>query len=263
MDQPAVTGGRDAYAQAALFGLGIYFVAAIVIAVAVAIFAPEDAVFLLFLFIPGIIAGVAIRFLRRWGLIIGGLLAAFGLSNFVVDLDLFLNPESFFDFLLTTFSLVGLGIALIACVVGTVQYFRGAVPTEIPPTIATGLRAIAGVLVVAALASAVLTILSATDNVSAEEREGALELVAESTEWEQETLETRAGQPIRIFLKNDDPIIHTFTIEDAARDIDIDHKMPPFSEKVVELEGLQAGTYGFICRVVGHEEDMTGVLTVR
>ena len=57
--------------------------------------------------------------------------------------------------------------------------------------------------------------------------------------------------------------MNTFTMRDPARGIDIDVRMGPWSEELVEIEPLQEGIYGFICRVEGHEQDMTGALTVR
>jgi len=152
---------------------------------------------------------------------------------------------------------------LVACLAGFIQYFRGAVASDVSPIVMTVLRGIAAVVFVAAGISLVLTVINAADSVSAEDKAGALEVSAKHTEWSVEMLDADAGQPIRILVKNDDPILHTFTIKDSDRGIDIDVKVGPWAEELVEIEALDAGAYGFICRVEGHEEDMTGVLTVR
>lgn len=259
-----LTAGTDGYVKAALFGLGIFVAAIVIILVAIIALSPSDVVFPIFLSIPVILAVAALRFLKRWGLIVAGLLSLFGLFALTADAGLTLTtPESFFDFVLTLFSIIGLGICLAACVIGTIQYFRGQVPGDVSPTITMALRGLAGLAAVLAVVSVVLTLLSATDNVSAEDKEGAIELVAKDTKWNTNELEARAGQPIRIFVKNDDPILHTLTIEDKGRGVDVDIKLGGWSEQVVEIDALEAGPYGFICRVEGHEEDMTGILTVR
>lgn len=259
-----LTADTDGYVKAALFGLGIFFAAVLIILVAIIILSPSDIIFPIILSIPTIIAAAALRFIKRWGLIIAGLLSLFGLLSLTADAGLTLTtPESFFDFILVAFAIIGLGTCLVACVVGTIQYVRGQVPSEPTPNIAMVLRGLAGLAAVLTGVSLVLTAISATDSVSAEDKEGALELVAEDTKWSTNELEGQTGQPVRIFLKNDDPILHTLTVKDKDRDVDIDVKMGAWSEQVVELDALEAGVYGFICRVEGHEEDMTGVLTIR
>jgi hypothetical protein len=255
--------GTDAYAKAALFGFGIYSTAALIILVAILIFSPSDAAFGIILLVPATIAVLAVRFIRRWGLIIGALLSAFGIFFFIGDAALVLSsPQAFLDFLLDLFGLTGVIISLIACLVGTVQYFRGAVPEEMAPSAKTALRGIAGVITVLVLVSLVLTIINANETVSAADRGDAPELVAKDTKWSAQQL-TTSGKPARLFVKNDDPILHTFTVKDSAKGIDIDVHIGPWSEQVIELAGLAPGTYGFICRVEGHEQDMTGVVTVR
>ena len=258
-----LTAGGDAYVKAAVFGLGIFVAAILIILVAIIIFSPSDIIFPIIVMIPVTLAFLALRFLKRWGLIIAGLLSLFGLFALTADAGLTLTtPESFFDFLLTLFAIIGLGICLVACIVGTVQYFRKQVPSDPSPNITMALRGLAGVAAVLAVVSLVLTVLSATDSVSADDKEGALELVAEDTKWNTNELEGRSGQPVRIFLKNDDPILHTFTIKDDDRDVDLEKKMGGWSEQILEIDELEPGVYGFICRVEGHE-DMSGTLTIR
>jgi plastocyanin len=254
----------DAYVKAALFGLAIYLAAVLIILVAILVISPSDIAFPIIFGVPALIAVAALRFLRRWGLLIAGLLSLVGIVFLLGGAGLSLTtPEAFFDFVLHLFGLTGLIISLVACVVGFVQYFRGAVPSEVWPSIAMTLRGIAAVVAVLALVSIVLTVLNATDNLSAEERGTAtLAVSAEDTKWNVEQLEAPAGEPIRILVVNDDPILHTFTIEDDAKGVDVDVKLGPWSEQIVEIDALEPGIYGYICRVEGHEEDMTGALTV-
>jgi uncharacterized cupredoxin-like copper-binding protein len=255
---------KDAYVKAALFGIAIFTVAVLIILVAVIVVSPSDIAFPLFLLVPVVLASAALLFLRRWGLIIAGLLSLFGLFALTTDAGLTLTtPKAFFDFTLTLLALIGLGISLVACIVGTIQYFRGATPNEVSPPVNMVLRGLAGIAAVAVLVSLVLTVLNATDTVSAEDKQGAVELVAKDTKWKNNTLEASSGGTIRILAKNDDPVLHTFTLRDKGKGIDVDVKLGPWSEQIVEVGSLEPGTYGFICRVEGHAEDMTGVLTVR
>jgi uncharacterized cupredoxin-like copper-binding protein len=264
MDGSTMLRSKDAYVKAALFGLAIYFVAAIIILIAILVFSPSDVGFALFLIIPGLIAVAALLYIRRWGLLIGALLSAFGVFAFIGDAGLVLaSPEAFLDFLLTLFALSGLGISFFACLIGFIQYFRGPVANDVALGITMTLRGIAAAVVIAALVSLVLTVINATETVSAEDKQGALELTADDTKWSANTLDTRAGQPVRILVKNDDPILHTFTMKDKGRGVDTDIHLGPWSEQIVDLGTLQAGIYGYICRVEGHEEDMTGALTIR
>ncbi len=254
----------DVYARAALFGLALFLVASVIVLTTILIVSPSDAVFGLVLLIPGMVALALLRFVRRWGLLIVALLSAFGIMAFIGDAGLTLTtPKAFFDFLLTLFTLTGLGIAFVACLIGFIQYFRGPVGSELKAPVTTALRGILVAASAAAVVSLVLTAINATKSVSAEDRQGALELTAKDTSWSAEMLEADAGQPIRLLVKNDDPILHTFTLRDSDRGIDIDVRLGTWSEQIVEVGSLPAGTYGFICRVEGHAEDMTGVLTVR
>jgi len=60
-------------------------------------------------------------------------------------------------------------------------------------------------------------------------------------------------------VKNKDPILHTFTIYD----LDIDERIGPGSEKLIEIGTPRAGIYGYVCRIFDHAADMTGAIIVR
>ena len=239
--------GRDVYASTALFGLMLFFAAVFLIAIALLIEEPAQLAFLLFFVVPGLVAGAALRFIKRWGLILSMLLGAFGFLILLEDVDPVLaTPDAFFDF-----------TATITALIGTIQYFRKQVG-EGPGNVPVYLKAFVPVLVAIALISAVLTALQ-TDNVSAEDAQGATVVTASKTEWNVKTLDATAGEPIRFLVRNDDPLMHTFTIHD----LDIDVTLGPWSETIVEVTLPRAGIYGFICRISGHEEDMTGAITAK
>lgn len=264
MDISSKIRGSDAYVKAALFGLGIFLSAALIIFVAILVVSPSDFAFGLILVIATTIAVALLLYVRRWGLAVVALLSAFGMLAFSPDAGLYLStPEAFFDFLLALFTFTGLGIALIACVAGSVQYFRGSVGSQVGTSILLGLRGIAAAVAIAAAVSVVLTVVNATKSVSAQDREGAIVLTAHDTSWSAQTLDAPAGQPVRLLLKNDDPTLHTFTLRDSGRGLDIDVHLGPWSEQILDLGSLEPGTYGFICRIEGHTADMTGALLVK
>jgi hypothetical protein len=70
---------------------------------------------------------------------------------------------------------------------------------------------------------------------------------------------TASSGDVKLVVKNRDPILHTFTIDD----LDVDVALGPWSEQVIVLTDLRPGNYGFICRVFDHATDMTGVITVQ
>jgi plastocyanin len=119
----------------------------------------------------------------------------------------------------------------------------------------TGITVVLGVIAALMVSSAILTVVNLGD-VSASEKEGAVEVKAKDTEWE--PTEITASPTGKIVLDNADPILHTFTIDQ----LDIDVKMGPGKETLYTLKSVPAGEYAFRCKVVGHE-DMDGVLTVR
>jgi len=246
---------RDIYVRTALFGLALYFVAVLVITVAILIASPGDIYFILFFAVPGLVVGAALLYMRRWGLLVGILGGAVGTLFILEDIDLFLTtPQSFFDFSSSLFGLVGILIVLLASLIGTVLYFRGNVSTDFS-RLRPALLAVAVVLGLLGLASAVITAVG-TGDVSAEDADGAIVLTAKKAEWNLKTVEATPGQPLRILVRNDDPIMHTFTIHDLG----IDERIGPWTETIIEVEAPAARTLGFICRIEGHKADMTGAI---
>lgn len=250
-----MTVSRDIYVTTALYGLALYFVAVSVITVAILIASPGDLYFILFFAVPGIIVGAALSYLKRWGLVFGILGGAIGTLFVLEDIDLFLTtPQSFFDFSSSLFGIVGLLILLLASLIGTIQYFRGRVGTDF-----SGLRpaaiAVALVLALLGVISGIATTLEAGD-LSAEEARGAIVLTAKKAKWDIQTIEAAPGQPLRILVRNDDPIMHTFTIHDLG----IDERLGPWTEAIIEVESPTARVLGFICRIEGHMADMTGAI---
>ena len=246
---------RDIYVRMALYGLALYFVAVLVITVAILIASPGDIYFILFFAVPGVIVGAALLYMRRWGLLVGILGGAIGMLVVLEDLDLFLTtPQSFFDFSSSLFGLAGVLILLVSSLIGTILYFRGSVSTDFS-RLRPGVLTVALVLGLLGVVSAVITALEAGD-VSAEQARDATVLTAKKGKWDIQMIQATHGQPIRILVKNKDPIMHTFTIHDLG----IDERIGPWKETIIEVEPPAARTLGFICRIEGHKADMTGAI---
>jgi uncharacterized cupredoxin-like copper-binding protein len=248
---------HDSYVSTALFGIGLYLVAIVLIAVAILIALPSD-IYYAFLFgLPAIAVAFVLLAVRRWGLLVSLVGAVIGLLLLTEGADIYLTtPESFFDFTITLFGLVGILIALGASLAGTVQHFRQSVNAG--ASVPVAVKGIGMALVLLAALSLILTV-SQTGDVSATEAEGAIVITADEAKYDVKLVEARPGEDVRILVRNTDPIMHTFTIHD----LDIDYRIGPWSEKLIILEGLDARIYGFICRIPGHELDMTGAIQVR
>jgi len=82
---------------------------------------------------------------------------------------------------------------------------------------------------------------------------GTVALVAADLAFEPSELSASAGDTIEFTNEDDAP--HTFTAEDAGIDEDVD----PQGEVTISLEGVDPGSYDFVCTI---HPDMTGTLEV-
>jgi plastocyanin len=211
---------RSWYRDVALFGVALILFFPIILAVGLTIGEEYDA-----LIFPAIIAVVALAvgavllLLGRWWPIIGviGGLAAAGSSLEFLAFSVE-HIDSFFDFTTTIFPLVG-GVILIVGSALTLWDERGNdVHSEAPA------------------ADAVVEM--------------------KQTEFAPEVIELPAGE-IAVVVENDDPIVHTFTVED----LDVDEDLGAGDEKFIEFSA-EPGEYELTCEVPGHES-MDAIIRVR
>jgi uncharacterized cupredoxin-like copper-binding protein len=118
-------------------------------------------------------------------------------------------------------------------------------------------KVVLGLVAILSISSAILTV-AGVHGVSAADKQGATTITAHVTKYDTDTLMATANGTTKFVFSNDDPIVHTFTI-DA---LNIDVKVGPRSEKLFELQSPKPGTYAFYCRITGHSEVMHGTLTV-
>ncbi len=247
------------YTRIALLGIAMYLIIEAVILIVTLVFEPSEWAYAI---VVGAIAGAvgaAIYFVRPWGLIVGVLFGLIGIL-FAMDglSDNLSSPDSFLDFAYRpVFGLAAAIFVLAGSFAGLVQHFRGRTSTTGPANVTRAVRGVLGLVAILSIFSAAVTV-AGVHGVSATDKQGATTITAHVTKYDAATLMAAANGTTKFVFKNDDPIIHTFTI-DA---LNIDVKVGPRSEKLLELKSPKPGTYEFYCRISGHKEQMHGTLTV-
>ncbi|MFN2525098.1 MAG: cupredoxin domain-containing protein, partial [Actinomycetota bacterium] len=167
-------------------------------------------------------------------------------------------PSSFFDFVPGVLVIPGALIAIIAGIGAIVAGRRGNVSPVATGGERTAIRTLLSVVVVLALVSAVLTLVSRS-TVSQTEADTTVSL--KNFEFDEASYELAAGSTV--LVRNDDPFMHTFTVD--ALDIDI--ILTPGSEELVEIPA-QLGEHVVFCRPHTTEpedpapDDMAATITI-
>lgn len=175
---------------------------------------------------------------------IGVVSVLFVIGNIPYALDDLAHPDSF-----ATFFPAAVGVvAGIAGGVGLLGFRRR---WSVRAAARTGL--VSSVVLLLALGVGLYATLTVEDDSA---QEGDLALTADGTDWVPDTLTAAAPGEIAVFIQNDDPFRHTFTIDG----LDVDVELPADTDRRVTFTAA-SGEYEFRCTVPGHE-DMTGTLTV-
>ena len=153
-------------------------------------------------------------------------------------------PASVVDFVSTAWLL----LAALTTTIASLMALRSEGPA---PGARTFQRVMAGLAVLAVVGS---VIASATYEGAVRES-GDVELVAEDIEFQSETLDADAGT-VAVYVTNNDPTYHTFTIDELDVHLDI----PANATARIEFDA-DSGDYTFYC--VPHESDMEGTLQVQ
>ena len=181
---------------------------------------------------------------RASGVVLAVLTVVFIAMNLPFIIPTLAVPASVIDFISTAWLL----LASITAVVAGIMAFRTSAPSNGARTLQ---RVVAGLAVVAV----VVSIVSTVTYDDAAQQDGDIELTTEDIEFSPETIEGASGT-VAVFVTNNDPTTHTFTIDELDVDLDI----PANATARVEFEA-DSGEYEFYC--VPHEADMKGTLTVR
>lgn len=246
------------WTRVALLGIAMPLFMALVLAIAILIFEPDAIIFPIVVAVISTVVGSLIYFVKPWGLIaavLGGLFALM-VSSDGIDLALG-TPRSIFDFIFPVVLIPSALFLLTGGVMGLVQHFKHANSQEGPSAAVMAIKGVVGVVALLLVISAILT-LTTNGSVSAEDKQGAQILTAHHSEWNTNSIDISASGTTKIVLKNRDPILHTFTVKDLG----INETIGPGEEKLIEVASPGAGGYGFICKVMGHE-DMAGVLQAK
>jgi plastocyanin len=167
-------------------------------------------------------------------------------------------PDSFFDFVPGTLVLPGVLLAIGATVTSIRAAKRG---REAGPGERRAAMGVLGVLGLLALVSAVLTVTGRDTVPDALADEADLVVELEDFEFDEAGYEVPAGGTV--LVKNDDPFVHTFTVD--ALDIDVD--LGPSSEVLVDVPA-ETGSFVLYCEPHTNdpedpsEDDMASELTV-
>lgn len=219
-----------------------------------------DAAFFLITSAIGLVGGfLLLQFSGLWTKIVGVIAAilvggalfwtAFGLAS----------PNSFFDFVPGILVIPGVLLALVGSIAGIVAGRRGkagAAPAEGErKTLRVALSALAGLAVL----SGVFTLVSRE---TVDDSQADTEITLSDFEFDHESYSFEPGTTV--LVRNNDPFLHTFTVEE----LDIDESLSPGSEILVEVPD-EPGEYVLFCRPHTSDvedpsdDDMVADLTVQ
>ncbi len=214
-------------------------------------------VFVAVLAVPTVVIALLALRIGRWALTLA---AIWAVLMFLAGL-LFLRPavshiNSFWDFAPAVAAIV----ARLAASVGGVGAFvlrrRGTLRQTATVVEFRLLVAATMGVVVLVLLSGVLH-LESLESVSADAKAGAIAVGMKDTQFDPTKLTVRAGQPVTLFVKNDDLIVHTFTVHELG----INEVVIGGGEKLIAIAASDPGNYEFVCEIPGHEA-MKGTLVV-
>lgn len=173
-----------------------------------------------------------------WAKVVGILVAlAVAVMLFWTAFGLF-TPMSVFDFMPGVLVIPGALLAVVSCIAAMVAGRRGHMTPVADGGERTGIRVAVGIVVLLAVLSTGLTFASRS---SAEGASGATTVTAFNFEFDQDEYTVEGGS--EILVVNEDPFLHTFTVED----LDIDVSLSPGSEETVVIPS-EPGRYVAYCR---------------
>jgi plastocyanin len=242
------------WVRVALLGFALFLALMLTYAV-VGIFNGESPVFPIIVAIPALVAaGLIIRF-GSWSLIIGALVGAFGLIFFGPEVPVGLaTPDSFFNFITGTVGLTAVIFALVGCIVAFVQGRRGTAALAGPPAAVRVIQGVMVLIILTGVVSAVLTVAN-RETVSAADKQGAIAVTANKSEWSTDRIEASSSGTLKLLLKNSDPYLHVFHV----KELNMDFKLKPGSERLIVLRNPLAGTFEFKCTL---HPDMKGTIEI-
>lgn len=255
------TAAKPRWTQLAAIGLFMIGLAAFLMVAASLIWGldvAEDLPFFLSLVIlPWVAAFLVWRF-GTWAKVVGIVIALASIGAMFWTAFGLAEPASFFDFVPGLLVVPGALIAIGASIGAIVAGRRGHTSTGREGKERRTINAVVAVVGALAAVSAVLTVVGRS---TVETPEGASTVTLANFEFDRSAYEEAAGA--QVVVKNDDPFLHTFTIDD----LDIDVEVGPNGSALVDIPA-EAGTYVLYCRPHTMDpddpgpDDMASTLTV-
>lgn len=192
-----------------------------------------------------------------WGKIVGIVIALLAIGAMFWTAFGLAEPMSFFDFVPGLLVVPGALLAIVGCVAAIVAGRRGHVAAAREGRERRVTNVVVAAVGVLAAFSAVLTLTSRTTV----DADAELWVHLSNFEYGKDSYSVAGGSTIAV--RNDDPFLHTFTIDELG----IDLTLGPRSAETVEVPA-QAGTYVVYCRPhtadpeSPGETDMASTLTI-
>jgi plastocyanin len=254
----AVTSGKAKWTRLATIGLLLAAAGPLLIVVGSLIWGLDDFTFFLIVSAIPLLGAFSMSRSNTWAKVGGialAILLCFGLFWTAFGL---LVPTSFFDFMPGVLVMPGALIGIIAGIGAIKATKRNEVTAEPVAGEKKGIRIVLSVVIAAAVVSGALTFLTKS---TADEADADSVVVLTDFEYPEDEMSLAAGSTL--YVRNDDPVMHTFTVED----LDIDVELGPGSSELIEIPA-QAGTYVVFCRPHTMdtenpgEDDMAATLTI-
>lgn len=213
--------------------------------------------FLTLTFLPWVAAFLVWRF-GTWAKVLGIVVALAGIAAMFWTAFGLAAPASFFDFVPGLLVVPGAITAIVGCVAAIVAGRRGHRTEAREGGERRAITVIVAVVAGLSLVSAVLTVAGRS---TAEVTEADATVTLKDFEYDRSSYELAGGS--RVVVRNDDPFLHTFTVDELG----IDLELGPNSSEAVDLPA-EAGTYVVYCRPHTAdpddpgEDDMASTLTV-
>lgn len=186
------------------------------------------------------VAAVLSRFSARWTKIACILLAVLMMGGlWWTVFGLFAGPSSFFDFMSGLLVLPGALLALIGSVRAFLAVRRGDLRAKAEGRERKTIRTALAIVGVAALVSGILTV-TGRDTV-ADPSSAAATVLLKDFEFSPTEVSVSGGSVV--LVRNDDPFLHTFTVDALA----VDETITPGSERLITVPA-KPGTYILYCK---------------
>lgn len=241
---------RTAHASTQTFGLALVSAAGLAaVIMTLVLFSGEDiAVFL----VPAALATGATyltwRFDRQWA-------RALGLAGTIVSLGMFFLAFGLFhifspiEFIVAVVYSLGFFISLVAGIRALVSSRKGdTVPAKSSSRVRSTVVAVVGVAAVISMTGFLLT------KESVDEASAAGATVLEMVKFEFNPESSVVPVDGMLLIQNSDPFVHDFTLDD----FNVATTIGPGSEALVDLTGMAAGTYDYVCSL--HTDGETGMI---